>query len=65
MRSHITRSLSVLVSFDPGLVRGDPKANVVQQITGVHVHGVETLAQLSPVMASEALRRLNALDDKS
>ncbi len=65
MRSHATRTVSVLVSFEPGLVRGNPKANEAQRITGVHVHGVETLAQLSPVMASEALRRLNALDDKS
>lgn len=64
MRSHATRTVSVLVSFEPGLVRGDPKANEAQRITGVHVHGVDTLAQLSPIIASEVLLRLAPLEEK-
>ena len=65
MRSHVTRTIRVLVSFDPGLVRGDPKANVGQQITRVQVEGIDSLAKLSPITASEVLRRVAALEDKA
>ena len=64
MRSHVTRTVSVLVNFEPGLVRGDPKANEAQRITGVHVHGVDALAQLSPIIASEVLLRFAPLEEK-
>ena len=62
MRCHITRTADVVVSLEPGLLRGDPKSNVAQRIACVQVDGVDSLAQLSPITASEVLLKLASLD---
>jgi hypothetical protein len=61
LRAMFANRVQLLVSLEPGLLRGDPRSNTEQRTTRVEVLGVDSLAQLSPVMASEVLAKLSGL----